>query len=194
MEAFFWPLMLILLGVILLVLELFVPSGGALGVFAAIAFIAAVGVGYYENPYVGTTSLGMIAVLLPIFLAVFAHLWPKTPIGKLMLLRRTPEEDASLLVDDEEQQLRRLIGRRGRAKTKMLPSGAVQIDGQLYDAVSEGLAIDAGQPVEVIAQRLRHLVVRPVENDATPRPETPEDLLAKPAEDFGVSPFEDPLL
>jgi membrane-bound ClpP family serine protease len=194
MDAFIWPLALILLGVLLLVLELFVPSGGALGIFAGIAFVAAVCVGYYENPYVGTSSLVAIAILLPVFFATFTHWWPKTPIGRRILLRRTPDEEAALNSDDLEQTLRLLVGKRGRAKTKMLPSGAVVIEGQTYDATTEGLAIDAGQPVEVIAQRLHRLVVRPVENDATPRPETPENLLAKPADEFGIDPFEDPLL
>ena len=188
MAAFFWPLVLILLGVILLVLEMFVPSGGALGVFAAVAFIAAVIVGYYEDPYIGTSSLVLVAVLLPAFWVAFVHWWPKTPIGRRILLRRTPEEEESLTYDDLEQQLRLLIGKRGRRKTKMLPSGAVVIEGQTYDAISEGMAIDAGEPIEVIAQRLHRLVVRSVQNDATPRPESPADQLARPADEFGVSP------
>jgi hypothetical protein len=103
-----------------------------------------------------------------------------------MLLARP---DESLGGDDEEELLRTLIGKRGRAKTKMLPSGAVVIDGQTYDAATEGLPLEAGQPVEVIAAQFKRLVVRPVENDATPPP-----LVAEEVERPYESPFEDPLL
>jgi len=196
MDGFFWPVILILIGVVLLGLELFVPSGGALGVFAGIAFLAAVVIGFYQNTYAGASSIVAISVIVPVFLAVFVHFWPHTPIGKQMLLQRDADE-AVVGIDEEEEHLRTLIGKRGRAKTKMLPSGAVQIDGQIYDADAQGLALEPGQPVEVIAMRFKRLVVRPVENDAMPTPAAPtdpEDVLAQPADRFGISPFEDPLL
>jgi membrane-bound ClpP family serine protease len=194
MDGLLWPMALILLGAVLLVMELFIPSGGALGVFAGLAFIAAIGLGFYENPYAGTLSLLIVAVILPVALAMFTHWWPKTPIGRRILLRRSPREEEALVADDEDQQLRLLIGKRGRAKTKMLPSGAVEIDGHTYDATTQGLAIEIGDPVEVIAYRMHRLVVRSVENDATPRPSSPSDVLSQPAEQFGISPFEDPLV
>jgi membrane-bound serine protease (ClpP class) len=193
MDGLLWPAALILLGIFLLVLEMFVPSGGALGVFAALAFAAAIGVGYFESPYVGTMALIAVAVILPVALASFAHWWPKTPIGRRILLRRSASE-FQVDTDDFEQELRLLVGKRGRAKTKMLPGGAVEIDGRTYDAITQGLAVEAGQPVEVIAYRMRHLVVRSVENDATPPAVSPDELLSRPAEQFGISPFEDPLV
>jgi hypothetical protein len=43
----------------------------------------------------------------------------------------------------------------------MLPSGSVIIDGKTYDAVSEGVAIEAGQPIMVVSVSTQRLVVRP---------------------------------
>lgn len=195
MDGFFWPLLLIAIGVVLLGLELFVPSGGALGVFAAVSFLSAIVVGFMHNQYAGASSVVMTAIIVPLFLAIFVHYWPKTPIGKRMLLQHEPAD--SLPLDDEEEFLRTLIGKRGRAKTKMLPSGAVVIDGQTFDAATDGLALDVGQPVEVIALRFKRLVVRPVENDAMPPPSEasrPDDILSQPIEKLGLSPFEDPLV
>lgn len=193
MEGFFWPAMLVLLGIVLLVLEMFIPSGGALAVLVAIVFLVAICWGFSESIYVGGTTLLAIAMLVPAFLVMFVYWWPKTPLGRRMVLKRSPEQDTSLDVDDEDERLRSLIGQRGRAKTKMLPSGAVTIAGQTYDAVSEGLPIDPGEPVEVVALRFHRLVVRQVQNDATPRPPTPDEMLSKPIEAFDFEDFGDPL-
>jgi hypothetical protein len=57
--------------------------------------------------------------------------------------------------------LHELIGRRGLAKGLMLPSGSVVIDGHLFDAVSEGMAIEAGTAVMVVAVSTQRLIVRP---------------------------------
>lgn len=193
MDGFFWPLLLIAIGSLLLVLELFVPSGGALGVFAGIAFLLAVIIGFMHNSYTGASSLVMIALILPVFIAVFVHYWPHTPIGKQMLLQREEHEPDS--DDYEEEHLRTLIGKRGRTKTKMLPSGAVIIDGQTYDAATDGMPLEPGQPVEVIAHRFKRLVVRAVENDARPLPPMDDSQTqSQPIDKLGLSPFEDPLI
>jgi membrane-bound ClpP family serine protease len=195
MDGMLWPLVLIGLGLLFLALELLVPSAGLLGVLAALAFLAAIIVGFMESPYVGTSSLVLIALLLPFCFYVFVNYWPHTPIGRRMLLRREPRSEEDDPAEDEAEQLRRLIGKRGRAKSKMLPSGAVSIDGQLYDATTQGgQPVEMGEPVEVIGTQFRSLVVRPVENDATPTPlpqEQPGDLLSQPLENFGLD--NDPL-
>lgn len=193
MDGMLWPLLLIGLGLAFLALEMFLPSAGVLGVLAAVSFLAAIIVGYFENPYVGTSSLVLIALMLPFCFYMFAKYWPHTPIGRRMLLRRVPQT-APDPMDDEDDLLRRLIGKRGRAKTKMLPSGAITIDGQTYDAATQGQPVEIGEPVEVIAMQFHRLVVRPVENDATPPPGThPNDLLSQPLENFGLDSLEDPL-
>jgi hypothetical protein len=53
----------------------------------------------------------------------------------------------------------------------MLPSGLVIIDGKSYDAVSEGVPIEANQTVLVVAISTQRLVVRP---DTTIRAELAE--------------------
>ena len=53
----------------------------------------------------------------------------------------------------------------------MLPSGMVVIDGKTYDAVSEGVPIEAEQTVLVVGVSTQRLVVRP---DTTIRAELAE--------------------
>ena len=46
MDALLWSILLLLLGLALIALEVFVPSGGVLGVLAALALIASIVVAF----------------------------------------------------------------------------------------------------------------------------------------------------
>jgi membrane-bound serine protease (ClpP class) len=84
-----------------------------------------------------------------------------------------------------------MIGKRGSAKTKMLPSGVVVIEGRTYDAVSEGMPIEAGQPIQVVAVRTNRIVVRSADSEQPPGEDS--DVLSRPIDTVGPDPFEDPL-
>jgi membrane-bound serine protease (ClpP class) len=50
-------------------------------------------------------------------------------------------------------------GLRGRAVTVLRPAGKVEVDGAVFDAVSEGEFVAPGEPVEVVRIEASHLVV-----------------------------------
>ena len=76
----------------------------------------------------------------------------------------------------------------------MLPSGAVEIDGQMIDAITHGQAIEPGQYVVVIEVRANRVVVRPAkENERPGRSVSPEDVLKRPIEELGIESLDDPL-
>jgi membrane-bound serine protease (ClpP class) len=86
-----------------------------------------------------------------------------------------------------------LLGRVGVARSKMLPSGAVEIDGQMIDAVTRGQAIEPGTYVVVCEVRANRVVVRPAAKDQRPSQSNPEDVLSRPIEELGIDSLEDPL-
>ncbi len=69
------------------------------------------------------------------------------------------------------------------------------VDGQIIDAMSEGLPIEPEQPVRVIEVRGAMVVVRPVDESAVDEKlqESTEDMLSRPIETLGLDPFDDPL-
>ncbi|MEO2009249.1 MAG: NfeD family protein, partial [Pirellulaceae bacterium] len=69
----------------------------------------------------------------------------------------------------------------GTATTKMLPSGEVEIAGEIFDAVTAGMAVEPGQVVEVIDVRANRIVVKPTSRQLSPN----DDPLEQPLEDFG---------
>ncbi|MEX2092528.1 MAG: NfeD family protein [Pirellulales bacterium] len=184
-----WSILLMLVGCVVLVLEVFIPSGGLLAVLSAAAFIASIVIAFQRGPVTGFSFLMTTVVAVPLVLVLAFHYWPKTKIGKAFLGELPRDED--VLPDDPH---RALVGRVGVARSKMLPSGAVEIDGQMVDAVSQGQAIEPGQNVVVTEVRANRVVVRPAkENERPGRSISTADLLSRPIEELGIESLEDPL-
>ena len=194
MDALFWSIVLLLAGIGFIGLEIFVPSGGVLGILAALAVIASIVVAFAGpggGVGVGLTMLTTTAVVIPLVIAAVIRWWPYTPIGRMIVLHRPESEEDVLPHTEEYERLKSLIGRRGVARTKMYPSGAVLIDGEPYDAVSEGMAIEPGQPIRVIAMHTNRIVVTPDSAEGPPPSDEP-DMLAQPADSLGIESLEDP--
>ncbi len=197
MDALFWCLLLLVIGLAFIFLEIFIPSGGLLSLMAAGAFIASLVVGFSEGLWLGTIMLAVNTIVVPLSIGAALKLWPLTPIGKRILIKRPASEDDVLPNTDEYRRRKEMVGKRGVAKTRLLPSGDVKIDGRVYDAMSEGMAIEAGQAVKVVAVRTQRLVVRPLsakERKELEQFESPsDDILSTPIDALGIDPFDDRL-
>jgi membrane-bound serine protease (ClpP class) len=188
-------------GLAMVVVEIFVPSGGALGVLAALAIIGAMIVAFTGGLRSGAIVVGATALSLPLVLYFAVRVWPQTPLGRLILIQ-LPKSDKEVLPEHEHGDLQELIGHVGRAKSKMLPSGIVRIDGKTFDAVTRGVAIEAGDAVKVVGVRLNRIIVAPTSdtpppptrsNDKPPEEANEEELLSRPLDAFGLDPLDDPL-
>lgn len=184
-----WSVLLMLVGCVVLVLEVFIPSGGVLAILSAAAFLGSILFAFQRGPVTGFSFLVTTVVLVPIVLVLAFRYWPKTRIGKAFLGELPTDED--VLPDAPH---RALLGRVGVTRSKMLPSGAVEIDGQMIDAITNGRAIEPGQYVVVSEVRANRVVVRPAkENERPGREVSTGDLLSRPIEELGIESLEDPL-
>lgn len=192
-EALFWAGILVVVAIGFFVLELFIPSGGVLSALAMLAIVGSVIAAFNGGFLPGMIALVGNLILIPLLIIAAIKWWPYTPIGRMIVLH-IPESEEDVLPDTPAlRELHELVGRRGIAKTKMLPSGAVVIDGRTYDAVSDGVAIEPRQPIRVKAIRTNRIIVVPVSANA-PTSSAGNDMLAQPAEDFGLGSLEDPLV
>jgi membrane-bound serine protease (ClpP class) len=164
MDPWIWAVLLLVLGTGLALLEVFFPSAGILAFLSASALIASIVMGFCQSSLVGGIILAVIAAGLPTLIAISLQYWPKTRMGKRVLLGAPMSAD--VLPDDPNRDLlKTFIGRTGKAKSKLLLSGVITIDGRTLDAVSESMPVDVGQMVRVVQVRGRSLVVRPVADD-----------------------------
>jgi len=190
MDYLAWASILLVVGLALVALEFFVPSGGVLGLLSVCTILAAVALAYLSAPLHGFLFLGVTIILVPSVLALAVKLWPETPMGRRLLLR-PPAADEVLPDDHVRRELRSLIGQTGRAKSKMLLSGAAVIAGRTVDAVSESMPIEPGQLVRVVAVQGHLVVVRAIEE--APGGEAFDDQLSRPIESLGIEPLDEPL-
>lgn len=188
----FWAVLLMFVGLALVITEIFVPSGGIIGFLALTSIVASIVLAFTDRG--ALTGLGFLltaCVAVPLALAAAFRFLPDTPVGK-RLLPNIPTADEVMPDNDLRRLLRQLVGKTGRAKSKMLPSGAVEVEGHTIDAISEGAPIEMGQTVRVIEVRGSLVVVRPV--DATESPVAgQDDVLSQPIQSLGLDALEDPL-
>ncbi len=188
-----WAILLTIAGCGLLVLEVFLPSGGVLSVLSLASFISGILLAFYSGGI--TTGLSFVVVVLvagPVSLGLAFYYLPRTRLGKVLLGEVPTEEEVA--PDDPR---RTLLGKFGVARTKMLPSGSVEIDNQMIDAVARGAAIDPGQPVQVVEVSANRVVVQlarqrpPESTEGEQKPEA-DDPLRQSLEELGIEPL-DPL-
>ncbi len=180
MDPWVWAILLLVLGTGLAVMEIFFPSAGILAFLSVAAVLAAIVMGFNQGPVAGILIMLAAMVGLPTVIVLGFKYWPKTAMGRRVLLTAPSSEDV-LPDDPEKERLKGLIGRLGKAKSKMLLSGVIIVDGRTVDAVSESLPIEVGQVVRVVQVRGHGVVVRPADDE--PPEEPPADPLQQTYEE-----------
>ncbi len=149
---------LLVLGLVLLVLEIFVIPGfgiaGISGIAALVAGIVAVSPGWEQAVF----SL-LIAIVVTVVLIAFSAKYRKTRKlwGRLVLWGKLDKEGG---YNSANIALEELLGAKGVAATILRPAGVAIIDTKRIDVVTEGEFIEEGTAVEVIAVEGVRVVVR----------------------------------
>jgi membrane-bound ClpP family serine protease len=192
MDPLIWSVLLMLLAVVLVIAEIFTPPPyGIIGLLAVTAAGAAIWLAFQSHgPVAGFAFTAVAIVGLPATVGMAVKYWPHSSIGRRVMLD-VPTGDDVLPDEDPRRHLQQLVGKIGQARTLMVPGGAIAIEGRTYEAVSEGMPIEAGEPVQVVQVRHNRLVVR--KSDTPPPPPKPDDVLSQPIDSLGLEAFEDPL-
>lgn len=171
----YYAIALVVAFYLLLIAEFLLPSGGVIGAAAAAALIAAILIAFSHSMTAGITLVFFVLVTTPVFVFGLLRAWPQTPIGRRMLNRRPGQlaDDPPKKVTAQGTPIDELVGRIGTAKTDLLPSGLVMIDGEKVDAVSTGMPIDAGATIIVTSVELGRVHVRAASDDELSGAEKP---------------------
>lgn len=163
MTDLIWPLLLLTIGLGLLVAEVFLPTGGVIGVVAAALLVVTLVLAFLQSQLVGLSFLLAEAILVPAAFGLAMHFLPRTPMAKMAFLRPPGADD--LDVSHGSPRLDHLIGQFGRALTPLRPSGMVDFDGRRLDGLAEEGLIPRGALVLAVQARSGQLVVRPAPAD-----------------------------
>ena len=155
-----WGIVLIGTSIVLIFVEVFVPSGGLIAVSAAIAACTGIIFLFIHDQMWGFIGLGATLVLGPMALTLAFKAFPHTPIGRRLILG-TKNSDPKQVAERHDELLA-LLDAEGEAITDLRPVGVVRIDGKRYDALAEGPMIEAGSTVRVVVVEATQIKVRKI--------------------------------
>lgn len=165
-----WEIALFVVGIVLILLELFViPGFGVAGILGIICLVCGLAFSMVVNDYFDF-SIAEPGMLFNSFLLVIASMVMATIVmvifGKSLLNTRAFKR---LVLQDEQRSTAgytsskvnlEMVNKAGIAKTVLRPSGKVEIEGKWYDAVALDGFIDIGEEVYVEKHENYNLFVR----------------------------------
>ncbi|MBE0654139.1 MAG: nodulation protein NfeD [Bacteroidales bacterium] len=171
-----WELLVFILGIVLLAVEIFaIPGFGVAGATGLLLVIGGLTMAMVDNVIFDTGDISLVIntilrafvmVILSFIVALIASLY----IGKKLFtstlfpnlaLRDTQKlEDGFLGVEGKNKYL---VGKTGIAHTVLRPSGMVEIDGEVYDAMANYGLIEKGTRIKVISYETGQLHVEKID-------------------------------
>lgn len=149
-----WIVLLLVVGLVLVIVEVFLPSG-LFGVAGALCLITAIAMTYSDyGVAAGTWLLGGVILATLVGLVLWVKFFPRTATGRRMMLTQTSGNVAP------EHDFEALLHKRGVARSHLRPSGIAEIEGHRVDVVSEGGMIPPDSNVQVVAVDGTKIVVR----------------------------------
>ena len=164
-------LLLFLIGVILLILEIFViPGFGIAGISGIILIVVSLvfSMQRFVIPSFGwqrdiiirnflTVGVGVISSF--VIFGILSFIIPKSKIFSKLALTMEQKKEIGYTVQPDEFA-NRYLGKRGIAVTNLRPAGKVKIDGEVIDVESDGEFVEKESEVEVIEISSNKIVVR----------------------------------
>jgi membrane-bound serine protease (ClpP class) len=151
------PITLVLIGLLLIVVEVYlIPGFNVVGILGIVLIVFAIGYSFTESGIVGgsVALVGSGAALG----GMFWLLW-QTGAWNRFVLSTDLHEDAQTAARDSEHRAS-YLGRTGRAITPLRPTGVAEIDGERIEVVTEGEFIASGSAIRVVAMDRRRYFVR----------------------------------
>lgn len=167
-----WEILVFICGLVLIAIELFVIPGfgiaGISGIILAVAGLILSLLGNEKFNFEMVDSRAFFVAALTVTLAMIGGftlaIWlgqklftaQTGPFRKLSLKSMQEKSDGYIGVDTH---LRDMVGKEAVAYTVLRPSGKIEIEGEIWDALSEDVFIEKGSKVKVIKQEATQLYV-----------------------------------
>lgn len=144
---------LLILGILLLTVEIFIPGFGIFGGLGIVSIIISI-VLTAQNVFQGILMFLGIAIILTTIFSLLIRWVAKKQFYSSLILRDTLQKQKP-----EYDDMDYFIGKVGVAATPLRPSGNVDFNGVRLDVLSNGSFIPAGQKVIVVQVSGNKIVV-----------------------------------
>ncbi len=158
-------IILALVGILAMIVELFVPAGGIIGLVGIGSIITAVVRAFQTQGNVaGSIFLMATFIAVPTVFILYFKFFPRSFMGKRLILFRNQSE-AEGYTSHTEHAYGELKGKTGRAETNLRPAGTILVEGQRYTAVTKGEFVEKDSPIKIIQTEGNRIVVREGEKE-----------------------------
>ena len=147
---------------VLIIAEVFVPSGGLISLCALACLIGGVVIFFQHSATAGWIGVGIAFVMIPGILIFTYKIFPKTRFGKSVTLTPPERQQGDAIPDTSE--LKEMLGEVGVVLTPLRPVGMCDFSGQRVECVAEGGYVDKDKKVKVIDVQSTQLTVRMIED------------------------------
>ena len=158
-----FALFLYIVCAVLTVMEIFIPSFGLLTLLAIGAFVWGVSLFFQVSTAVGWFGVFTAMAVIPTFWVIAYKLFPKTSIGRAMVLKNVSRSVGDAIADKD--QLEWLLGKSGKAVGPLRPVGICEIEGRRIVCSAEVGFVPKGTEIEVIRVEGNTITVRTKETD-----------------------------
>ena len=159
-SVFFMPILLQLAGVVVIIAEVIIPSGGVLAILSLGLFGYSLYMVFQTiSPSIGFIFLCADAVLIPITIVIGLKLLAKSPVS---LKTSLSSKDG---VTSQSPTLDTYTGSSGIAVTDLRPSGIALIQGKRVDVVTRGEYLEKNSPITVDTVTGNQIIVVKNENE-----------------------------
>jgi membrane-bound ClpP family serine protease len=152
---------LYLLFVVLIIAEVFVPSGGLITVCAAACLIGGTYIFFKHSTAAGIAGVIFGVIVIPVILRYVYKELPNTRFGKSVTLAPPGRRQGDAVPDTLE--IKELVGAVGTVLTPLRPVGMCEFFGRRVECVAESGYVERGKKVRVIDVESTQLTVRLIE-------------------------------
>ncbi len=145
----------------LIAAEVFIPSGGLLGLGAVVCLLTGVVVFFRHSALAGWIGVVAALIMVPSLLVGAYRILPRTRFGEQVILAPPVRQRGDAIADTPE--LSKLLGRTGHVLTTLRPVGMCGFDGQRVECVAESGFVPKGRMVKVIHVEGTQVTVRVTE-------------------------------
>ena len=143
---------------VLIVAEVFVPSGGLISICALACLAGGIAIFFKHSIVAGWVGIGIAAIMIPAVLIFAYKIFPKTRFGKSVTL--TPPERWKGDAIPDTDKLKELLGVEGVVLTTLRPVGMCDFSGQRVECVAESGFVEKAKKVKVINVESTQVTVR----------------------------------
>ena len=147
---------------VLIIAEVFVPSGGLISLCALACLVGGAVIFFQHSATAGWIGVGIAFVMIPGVLIFTYKIFPKTRFGKSVTLTPPERQQGDAIPDTSE--LKEMLGEVGVVLTPLRPVGMCDFSGQRVECVAEGGYVDKDKKVKVIEVQSTQLTVRMIED------------------------------